>query len=483
MSIEISSSQYTTSLQTLRNLHVRIDLLDFNFFVVNDIEGNAIDGSVAINATSDIRRTCNISFTVTDSSFDIKAGGQVWLDKYIQLYIGIDDVRTQQITWTNLGIFLINEPSYIYDSTTKTMSFQCVDLMAKLTGLRNGEIVGIGSEGYTLIPAGSNVREAIVSIIKNCGFNRYYVSECTNVDGIIQEVPYDMKFQQGTTWYEILEELSNILPNYQIYFDVDGVFRYEPIPSGENDSIMMDETLWKENVISESINISFNDVKNFVEVWGRVHETDYYSDTTATLISNNIIQPTWTGLIQLDDYVITALSLSQEVTNESGIYISFLNRMLFIKDFNENNITYLPKDEYLVFAYSEKGYWLYLGGAQAHAIFEDDNPESPFYVGSTIGTIPIVLSGEDYENIISDDLALERAKFEIYNRCRLNDSINLTTVPIYWADVNWKVSYTPLSGEREKAEYMIKSINIPLSTNGTQTFNLIRFYPFYPVIS
>ena len=69
------------------------------------------------------------------------------------------------------------------------------------------------------------------------------------MDGIIQDVPYDMQFQQGTTWYEILEELANILPNYQIYFDVDGVFRYEPIPSGENDTIMIDETLWKENVI------------------------------------------------------------------------------------------------------------------------------------------------------------------------------------------------------------------------------------------
>lgn len=482
MSKEISSSQYTSSLQTIRNLHIKIDLLDFNFFVVNNIEGNALDGSVSINANSNIRRTCNISFVVTDSSFDIKPGGQIWLDKYIQLYIGIDDIRTQSISWTNLGVFLINEPSYIYNSSTKTMSFQCVDLMAKLTGLRNGEIIGIGEEGYTLIPVGSNVRQAIIGILTNCGFNRYYVSECKNVDGTIQDVPYDMKFEQGTTWYEILEELSSILPNYQIYFDIDGVFRYEPIPSGENDAIMIDEALWKENVISESINISFNNVKNFVEVWGRVHETEYFSDSETTIISNNVIQPTWAGLVELENYVITALSLSSNVRNNSGIYISFLNRMFYIKNFSGKKITYLPKDEYLVFAYNEDGYWLYLGGAQAHATFEDDNPDSPFYVGSTIGKISIVLSGDDYENIISDDLALERAKFEIYNRCRLNDSIDLTTIPIYWADVNWKVSYTPLSGEREKADYMIKSITIPLSTTGTQTLNLIRFYPFYPII-
>ena len=35
-------------------------------------------------------------------------------------------------------------------------------------------------EGYTLIPVGSNVREVMVSIITNCGFNRYYISECMN---------------------------------------------------------------------------------------------------------------------------------------------------------------------------------------------------------------------------------------------------------------------------------------------------------------
>ena len=482
MSVQISSDQYFTANQQIKNLYVKVNLLDFNFFVVNNIEGNLIDGNISINANSDIRRTGNLSFVVTNSSFNVQSGGQIWLDKYIQIFIGIEDIRTKEIIWNNMGIFLINQPTYHYDVSTKQMSFQCVDLMAKMTGLRNGYITGIGQEGFVLIPVGSNVREAIIDIVRRCGFNEYYVSECLNSDGVIQEVPYDMKFEQGVTWYEVLDKLRNILPNYQIYFDVNGVFRYEKIPSGEDDPLMITEYLWDNNLLQETVNVNFNDVKNVVEIWGRVHETEYFSDASSTVVSNNVIGPTWSGLTNLETYTITALSLPQSITVSTGIYIDFLNRLLLIKDFNGNNITYLPANEYLVFSYSPYNHWLYLGGSQAHAVWKDENPDSPFYIESSIGEIPIVLSGDDYDNITSDDLALERAKYEIYRRCRLNDTIDLTTTPIYWADVNWKVSYTPLSGDNISKEYMIQSINIPLNINNAQSFNLSRFYPFYPVI-
>ena len=79
-------------------------------------------------------------------------------------------------------------------------------------------------------------------------------------------------------------------------------------------------------------------------------------------------------------------------------------------------IKFLPAHEYLTFTYSPDGYWIYLGGAQAHAVWKDENPESPFYVNGSIGEVPIILYGKDYENIVSDDLALERAKYEIYKR-------------------------------------------------------------------
>lgn len=480
MAQQITNLQYQTAKQTNRNVFIKINLLDFNYFIVDSLEGYILDGNISINANSDIRRTCNITFIVKDSSFNIESGGKIWLDKLIQISCGIEDYQSSEISWNDMGIFLINQPDYSYDSETKTMRIQGVDLMAKLTGLRSGVIGNISDSGYTLIPVGSNVRDVIIDVLEKNNFKNYYVSECTNIDGQIQDVPYDIKLNQGATWYDVLVELKNILPNYQIYFDINGVFRYEPIPYDDSDPIMIDESIWENNVISESINVNFQNVKNVIEVWGKVHETDYFSDSTDTEVFGITIAPSWPGLTQLDDYVITSLVLPSDIDSVSSVRINFLG-LRPIKDSSGNYVTSLRKDTYYTFSHQPENYWLLLGGEQAFGIYKDENPESPFYVNGSIGEIREVLSGKEYENIASDDLALQRAKYEIYLKCRLNDTINLNTVPIYWADVNWKVSYSPL-GQKTSNQYIIQSINIPLSVEGTQTFNLSRFYPLYPII-
>ena len=139
----------------------------------------------------------------------------------------------------------------------------------------------------------------------------------------------------------------------------------------------------------------------------------------------------------------------------------------------------LAANTYWVAYYQANGTWLFLGHAQAQAIWKDTNPQSPFYINGSIGQIRIPLYGDDYENIQSDELALERAKYEIYLRCRLNDSISITTVPIYYLDVNWKTNYQPL-GQDIINQYIIQSISIDLSAGGKQTINMSRFYPLYP---
>jgi hypothetical protein len=475
MANQITASQYRIAKQTIRNKFIKINLLNFNYLIVDTLEGNAINGNININASSDIRRTCNISFVLTNSSFDVQAGGRIWLDKLVQIYVGIQDTSTSEISWNNMGIFLINKPTYNYNISTKTMSFDGVDLMAKMTGLRNGYIKGINNEGFTLIPAGSNVRNAIIAVLKENGFNNYYVSECLNEDGSIQNVPYDMKFEQGSTWYNILNELRNILPNYQIYFDSNGVFRYEKIPYSLSDPIMIDDDIWANNIISEQITVNFENVKNVVEIFGRVHKVSSYSDSTITTIENNIISPSWTDIIELTEFSIFGFSLNDNVSSDNGIYINFLNNQYNLVDSQNNSINSLEKDKYYVISYQSNGTFLFLGGNQAYAIWKDENPESPFFIGGDIGEINIPLYGEDYDNIMSDDLALQRAKYEIYKRCRLNDSVNLTVVPIYWADVNWKISHN-------SKEYMIQTISTPLTVSGTQTIKLIRFYPLYPII-
>ena len=67
---------------------------------------------------------------------------------------------------------------------------------------------------------------------------------------------------------------------------------------------------------------------------------------------------------------------------------------------------------------------------------QETNPDSP-YISTKIGVRGKTLTGSDYDSINMDSLALVRAKWELYNRCRMQDTVTLTLVkPIYWMDVN-----------------------------------------------
>ena len=92
-----------------------------------------------------------------------------------------------------------------------------------------------------------------------------------------------------------------------------------------------------------------------------------------------------------------------------------------------------------------------------------------------------VFYGDEYENIWSNDLAQRRANYELWLHTRLNDSISLSVVPLYWLDVNILVDYTRVN-TTETNQYIIKSIDTSLSPDGTQTINMVRYYPLYPDI-
>lgn len=477
MSNQITQSQYNTAHQNIRNTYIRVNLLNFQFLTVDSLEGNLLKGSVSIDANSDMRRTCNIELVVTDSSYNVQAGGKIWLDKYIQIYVGIDDIRTGETSWTNMGIYLINQPSYSYNAETHTLSFQGVDLMAKLTGLRNGYVTGLAGEDKVLISVGQNIRQVIIGILKQNGFNRYVVSECRNVDGAIQSVPYEMEFEQGSTWWDVLVALRDILPFYQMYFDVDGIFHYDMIPYRANDPIRIDLNTWDNNALSESVDIDFESVKNSVEVYGVIHEPPFFCDKDKGTVSNAAISLTVNESFELKEYAMVGFVLPSNASGNITININSTGAKSLVNS-SGKRITSLAKNIYWVIIYQANGTWLFMGHAQAQAKWQDNNPHSPFYVGGSIGKITLPLYGDDYENIQTDELALERAKYEIYLRCRLNDTINVTTVPIYWADVGWKVNYRPLDGNVIN-QYLVQSVSVDLAPDGKQTWNLSRFYPLY----
>lgn len=135
----ITENLYQMTKSSYRRIKLRVDLLSFSFQVVGNIEGNVVSGSITIDANADIRRVADVSLVVTDSSFEIGEDRKIWLDKYIQIYVGMVDYA-ENTEWVNMGIYLIDNPTRTYNATTHTLSFSAYDLMSKMTGLRNGQL-------------------------------------------------------------------------------------------------------------------------------------------------------------------------------------------------------------------------------------------------------------------------------------------------------------------------------------------------------
>lgn len=680
--INIGAEDYNVLKQQYIKKYIRLELLDFQYNIVDELSGNMTKCSINVDSNSDLRRSCDLGFVVTTSTFDIKAGSKLWLDKFVRPYVGYENMRTGEIQWYNQGIYLVNNPQWSYNASTNEISMQALDLMSKLTGLRNGNLEGIP----TKIAKDENVREAIIKTIELGGFTKYICEECKTKDGTIVPVPYDIEIDVGGTIYDILTGLRDIMPNYQIYFDINGVFHYEPIPLAYDDPVLIDDDLFNNVLISENINTDFESVKNYVEVLGHTWDVDYYSPSESTTVSGGTITPTFADLKTLEDgtavgitlpsnatavqilpdgytqleyiqsnggahYIDTGFKPNQntgiiakfqllsstgnqtpifsrtsrnvasfgvfldsnskwtadygtlrytnnsigaqtlinlnfdknvvkfnndsytfdaqtfqgssnltifgmntggtvannarmnfysceiydngtlirsfipcknpsgtiglydivnskfytnvgsggtftagpEVEKSTGITINYLGNNKAV-DIDNEQIQELTKDTEWIFQFvvqtegegesaTETKFWRFMGHQQAQATSYDNNPSSPFYVGdpigsSSVGRIRIVLYGGEYDNIYSDDLAKQRADFEIYQRSRLNDSISMETIPIPWMDANIVISHR-FGQKQEPSKYIVKSFSVDYATGGTMTINAISWYPYY----
>ena len=97
----------------------------------------------------------------------------------------------------------------------------------------------------------------------------------------------------------------------------------------------------------------------------------------------------------------------------------------------------------------------------------------------------MVCMGGDYENIFNQAQCDDRARYELYNRCRVNDTITATTISIFNIDVNEIIELIlpeNILGLNDvnvtNAELGNKFIIKEISYGGaTMTMTLMRYYP------
>lgn len=464
----ITSTQFQTALQNIQSRYIQLELLNYQFQTVDTVEGVCTSGSISINANSDIRRTGSIVLVVTDSSFEVASGGKVWLDKYIRVWVGTVSLLTGEIEYTNCGIYIIDAPSYQYNPSTNTLTLSLLDLMAKLTGVRNGYLPGVP----VVLSAGENIRQTIIDTLALGGFTKYIVEEAPSPGTI----PNDLEFSQGATVYDLLSGLRDIYPNYEIFFDVNGVFYYKPIPTGANDPVYIDDSLWANIVTEENIDVDFQNVKNVIEVYGRTHDPEHFS--TSTTVSGTTISLTIDDVTAYTDDMIYGFTL----TNNPGYtgYSLKINSLTAYPILMSDGVTVadIPAESGEVYycVQFQGTYWNYLGHLQAYGYAEDDNNQSPFYVNGAVGEIRLPLYGGEYENCYSDELAQQRAEYELWLHTNMNNSVQLSCVVTPWIDVNILVEYTSQRNNQTN-QYIIKSIEFGLAPSDNMTINMIQFYP------
>ena len=485
-----TSDEYNILFQKQRILYAKVELLNFKFQIVGELTGNVVgDPSFTNDATSNLRRSCNISIYPTNYTFDIASETynpittKIWLDKYVRLSYGIKDIRSDNIVWTNMGVYLINNPSQVYSAVENTINLQLVDLMANTTGLRKGNIEGLSC----IIPINSNIREQIIGLLSYVGYTNYII------DLTDETTPWEMSTSSGGTIYDLLSKLLECLPNYQMFFDVNGVFHFEKIPSGVNEQIYLDDNIWKEVLISYNKDTNMENVKNSIEVFGGTHNINYYSEpypiTTSPKYYNEWcfdvkISSLPTSESAMKGYNDITIGFTTPATLLNQPTVIKLNGVeMQIKYLDSHIPTYFPSS-YYVFMISatligSSVKMVYMGGIQPYCKIEDTNVNSPFYVEGSVGRLRRVFSDGDYTNINSDYYARQRAEYEFYLYNTLQNSITLTCTPIYFCDVNKVIEITlpNKQGIEIKQKYIIKTISTSGGVNGTQTIQACTYMP------
>jgi hypothetical protein len=134
---EIKQLELDLQTRLTRQIFVKIEILNQNDKVIDEVSGSAIGGNYNIDSTSAIRRTCSITFNL-ENGYLPSENSIFWINKRFRLYIGLKEMRTNSIYWFNKGTYAIKDPSVSIAINENTISINGLDKMA----LYNGDIGG-----------------------------------------------------------------------------------------------------------------------------------------------------------------------------------------------------------------------------------------------------------------------------------------------------------------------------------------------------
>lgn len=532
MNYSITERDKTLICQPSLTYKYRLFIVDHNKNVLDVINEISSLGTYTIDSESSIRRTTSITVFLDEiyrnSSIEYKLFH--WIGYSFKLQTGIYSIRDDDYTWYDCGYYYISDANTSYNAADNSLSMTLSDWYSQFQGTRNGQIGGapvisLPNEDENGQPI--TIKQTITGLLTSeTTLSEYIIDDIGQFDGMPQnnpdyeeyrksyplwnQLPYDLEFDAGCHIDDILSEISNLYPNCQMYFDIYGIFCFDMVPSCQHSPITLDNDYLQEILLaddSENVTYDIESIKNVTEVFGSDYEITRYSasctfnnNTYTILLDDYKSYQAWDIIAFVPDSVngpntflqcnsLDIIPLYQEYTAEhiaSGLLhpgntyaaqIRYLNGKYvayFLGQYQPHALCILTND--LNDPKYTKAYFSQKYNCPEHNIELRTEADSPFTV-QKLGEILDVKSGNEFDNIMSDSVAADNARY--YNRqtSSVNDTVTITTKMIPFLDVNTKVRYQKQQ-DNEPKEYIIKSISNDTEAK-TSKITMYRFYPIY----
>lgn len=202
----------------LRRYRYKLEILDWYEFVTKEITDELIDsGSITINRSQGVRRSCNITLFNFDNEIEPSYSSDFWLTKKFKLWCGIEDETTGNIYWFPQGVYLTTAFNI---SSDHKIQITGVDKFGLFTADFGASILTAEHR----IARGKKITIAIRDIIRMSMGNKRLcdpIEPLFDVELFEEEVPYDISLSAGQYIGDILIELALCL-GADIYYDGNG---------------------------------------------------------------------------------------------------------------------------------------------------------------------------------------------------------------------------------------------------------------------
>lgn len=269
--------RYPVLMQPVRQIFIRLKILSPDLRPIEEVTGYAISGSYSLSADSAQRRTLTLEAKLDPHTLP-SPSSPFWINRRIQLYVGLLDMTTDEIVWFNEGVYVIQTPSVDISLDGSTLSVSAIDLMGLQDGTLSGQLLA-----NTIIDVSTSVpiSTAIKTTMSSLGGETRFI-----IDPTEKMVPCTIEHDAGGTVWDIVEELTNLYMNWQSYYDVNGYFCFRKKPTLVSDMVAWDFS--RDNLIlSISKTINYDNVRNYVKVIGKLKDDGSQPTAELTVTDSN----------------------------------------------------------------------------------------------------------------------------------------------------------------------------------------------------